>query len=941
MVGRAVATAKILLIGSALGVAVLIWPGLGLGNDVGSRSTESTVLMTGAGIAAAAVLGVLAFLGIVLQVMARYSWAVIRAVLPRWFGPTIAGAAIAGVGFPLWISFAPTARSSAWAAVFWGWSMIAVTVLVVVCATRMNPPSLAERTRLRALSVLSRERLRPDELDDLATVLRQVVIDDVPLWGQGRRTAGTFAVLLAALCRTPHGRRTAVDAVHTLAGRADGSADLESGAAGGSIVLALWTLGLDQVPDEDIFTEIHAALTSIAKRARAQARRELAALALDALAGVTTARICFSEPRAGFTIPPRPTVPPPPPAREADPQNPMIRYFASPPAPSSLEPLPEPDEASPLPTRQLRRARLEAFVEGFAGSNIISAAEIGGFVTVLQEGLPVRTPQETDLRSSRYSSYSLLCDTLETMISLLPSPLPSSVGWPSAWMGTGAFDQDIERLAHLVEQVYLQSREVPADVVEEALEQVGVRLLAENVLNTVLPEPRTMWRLPPTRQEEGGIGASTAESLSKLMAAAFKAGFDRRALSTGSRLAALATASARTGDTSATFAYLNALEMFTGKQILHGQEAHWEAGGFRAEAILLGLITEWDQLLAAAYAAKGSNEILCTAIYNASLTLVWRAPGERSFDLAVAMLRARVMAAGWPIELPSTHIYGFGVAAGRDDPIHPLPQPVLSEIESDFPWRAKLHDRLTFAYVLILWAHAVFATQAGDGSQADYVADLLRTHFRGEGCESHEPGPLVEERSTRPDLDVARADSHVRRMVSAAISWCDSQPVVSGTVIPSARKPHTVQAAAKTLLRRKELPDWSYEGTKNLLGSDLIFVASADGSRRALRNVDLRADEFSWGYGGTGPHLLAETLVFDLLGNEIVCPDCLGTIQLTADALTCSRCGNTGLRRGVTECTAALVSRWIALLPASFRATRRELLAILAEVIEEDIESTT
>jgi hypothetical protein len=696
----------------------------------------------------------------------------------------------------------------------------------------------------------------------------------------------------------------------------------------------LWTLGLDQVRDDELFKEVHAALTFIATRARAQARRELAATALDALASVTTSRICFSQPRIGFTIPLRPLVPPPPPALESDPENPTIRYFESPPPPSSLPPLPESARPVPLPTAYLRRARLEEFAELFAETNNPAAPRADRLVTMLQEGLPEGTRPVTDPEYSQHVTYGFLCDTVETMIGLLPSPLPSSVGWPSGWMGTEAFDRDVTRLADLVEQVYLESREVPSDVVEVALERIGVRLLDEQVIETALPGQRTMWRDLPIQGEEGGIATSTAQSLSRLMAAAYEAGFDRRSLSTGHRLVALATVSAERGDASAVAAYANALETFSRRQILHAREASSCSGRVRAEALLRGLTLEYDQLLAAAYEQKKPNPALYELVHTITQTLTWRAPDESASDVAVAMLRARVMGAGWPIDGAAAEILEFEAPRTSGLPFRPLPTPALDEIRSDFPWRTMVHDRLALADVLVLWAHAVVAFDAGDESQADDIADLLRTRI-GKGSRGGRRAVAAAESAVATDSDTPEAISQLRRVASAAIDWCETQATAAELVIPSCPEPHTVQAAAKALLDQAELADWTYEGTRNDRGPDLITVTGTDGSRRPLRDANLRADEFSWGYGGTGPHWLADTLVPDLLGKAIVCPDCLGAIQLTADVLTCKRCENTGLRAGVLTCSAALVSRWVVPLPKSFRASRRELLTILAEAAQD------
>ena len=105
--------------------------------------------------------------------------------------------------------------------------------------------------------------------------------------------------------------------------------------------------------------------------------------------------------------------------------------------------------------------------------------------------------------------------------------------------------------------------------------------------------------------EEGGIAAVTANCLSTLMSSAFDAGFDRRALSTGLRILASATASAKQGDRDGTVAYANALIRFTLDTSLHGLEASSQAGAERMQVVLIGVIAECDQLLDAARQQKG------------------------------------------------------------------------------------------------------------------------------------------------------------------------------------------------------------------------------------------------------------------------------------------------------------------------------------------------
>jgi hypothetical protein len=77
-----------------------------------------------------------------------------------------------------------------------------------------------------------------------------------------------------------------------------------------------------------------------------------------------------------------------------------------------------------------------------------------------------------------------------------------------------------------------------------------------------------------------------------------------------------------------------------------------------------------------------------------------------------------------------------------------------------------------------------------------------------------------------------------------------------------------------------------------------MLVEEADGSRRLLRDHELRArGQFAWGYGGGGPHALAEVLVADVLDRLARCPACLGSSPCGAGVVACAHCDGTGQRR--------------------------------------------
>jgi hypothetical protein len=77
--------------------------------------------------------------------------------------------------------------------------------------------------------------------------------------------------------------------------------------------------------------------------------------------------------------------------------------------------------------------------------------------------------------------------------------------------------------------------------------------------------------------------------------------------------------------------------------------------------------------------------------------------------------------------------------------------------------------------------------------------------------------------------------------------------------------------------------------------ASLVLVEEHDGSKRLLRDNESRArGQFEWGYGGTGPTTLSETLAVDVLGDLVVCPACLGGAAFTSKLVHCHKCNGTG-----------------------------------------------
>jgi hypothetical protein len=908
----------------AWAVVVWVWPGLHLGNDGGSRSAQPAVLIAVASIQAAVVVAGLAVGAIVLQVMARYSWAVVRSVLPGWLAPVLAIVVGGGVVLPLWVAFAPTGRLSTAAFAAFGWSLLAIGVTVWEAARRMNPPSLSAEARRRALRVLSRDHRGGRASDVAAEVLGQLAAGAELPYQEGLRMVGTYTLVLADRAREGSHGEVGL-AVRALGERAT---SVESVALASSVVRALWVLGLDQAAHPCVFDEAHKALTAIAGDARRRGQRELATDALDALAGMTARRVSRALPAVGSRTPPKPRIPPPPPRRSDD------GFFPRPVYPSSLPTGVDQEPVVPAGSRASRRDLLNRFVWDFAADSDMPA---GDLAATLAAGLmrPADTGGSTGAcghgPSAWWDEYELLDETVDALVALLPSPQPASTSWPSGWQGHGAFDGDIQRLADLADCLYRQGKHVPVDLVEDALEMIGVRLRAEQPPATDLPATRTGWRYPPMRSEEGGIARVTADCLSRLMSSAFDAGFDRRALSTGLRILASVTASAQQGDRDATVAYANALIRFTLDTSRHGLEAQSQAGSQRMQVVLIGLISEIDQLLDAVRRQKGQNPEICQAVEELTTALTWNTPRARMYAVPVAMLQARLVAAGWPVSLPSGQRRMSELNEPETPPpARPLPDELVSEVQTmltdSLPHD---HARLTAAAVITLWAHAACLVQNGSADEARRISAFLTGQLRVRDKRyAQMPAPLAAPGEEQiPGYQPL--DSHLRRIISAAARWCAKANLAVTPTIPHAAGPPTCYAIARWLVSQPDTSDWTYQGTEDAAETHLVIAEMPDGSRRVLRDQDLRTGDLRWGYTGTGAHDLSSVLLADILTGHRECPDCFGVIALAADMITCKSCYNTGLRSGTRRAEYDLLIKVIENLPEEFERTRLQFLCAI------------
>jgi hypothetical protein len=182
------------------------------------------------------------------------------------------------------------------------------------------------------------------------------------------------------------------------------------------------------------------------------------------------------------------------------------------------------------------------------------------------------------------------------------------------------------------------------------------------------------------------------------------------------------------------------------------------------------------------------------------------------------------------------------------------------------------HARMTAAAVITLWAHAASAVRDGSVDEARRIAAFLTGQLRvrdkryaqtlaplAARCEEQRPGyqPL---------------DSHLRDVISAAARWCaKADPAITPT-IPHAAGPTTCYAIARWLVTQPDISDWTYRGTEDAAETHLVIAEMSDGSRRVLRDKDVRTGDPRWGYTGTGAHDLSIVLLADILAGHRECP---------------------------------------------------------------------
>ncbi len=828
------------LIGVAWTVAVVRWPRLSLPDDATARGWQSQVTIGLASIIAGLVALLLTVGLAAVQLRASLSWRAMRGIfdVPARVGLLVIVAI--GVAFPLWVAMAPTARWSRLAFAAFGWALLLAAAMVWIGMERTAPEWLVDRAIRRAVRAPGRrsignKRRTTDRTDVVVELAGHPALGAI----ERRRALVAAAYLLASQPHSTERARTDAAIGRIARGPIDGSTDPS---VTEDTVIVLTVLGVALAHRSSAHYTIRGALTGIGQRARADGHHAIGKEALNGLAEATIARLAL-------LVPPVPCRPASRPLSSQDSRRAVLTH-------------PHRHAATTIIT-EITQATTGERLERLDVEDIVSAAlALGG------EDEP-KSPNE-------HQANELLQATTDDLVSILASPRPDAGRWPGGWQGPGELAEDIRRIRALAHSMYEQGQYNGTDTVENALEEIGVALLTDSDPQVSRPPDRTRWRDAHSPDDEDP-SAAFGKALADLMVAAFEGGFDRRALITGRRLLAAITMSATSVNISAATNLGRSFQLAILQLTQHQQDRSF-AHHVRESRLLGGLISEVDPLITAC-SADPRLEDLTRSVTG---VLAWSTDGN-PLPLATELWKARLRTVGWLTE-PLHHQRRPGSAE-----VAPLPAGLVSEAQEQMMSAlAHAHQDPSYAAALIssLWAHSAASLRSGDNPDAaEHLHDLL-TRWRGE----LKNGVKVFEDALGERAPGLRAvGKPLNRLIRAAIHWSVEPrrtPAFPRRVPPFAGRLHN-------MLSDPRFVDLTYRGLRG--SATLVLVEEHGGTKRLLRDDESRArGQFEWGYGGTGPTNLAESLAVDVLGDLVPCPACLGGAAFTSKLVHCQECKGTG-----------------------------------------------
>ncbi|MEU3456836.1 hypothetical protein ABZ671_25020 [Micromonospora sp. NPDC006766] len=877
----------------------------------------------------AALLVLLPTVGLVaMQMLSPFSWRAARVVFSGSSAMSAAVVAVLGVALPMVAAVNPSPLLTRLAFAGFGMALLLMADATWRGSRRANPGWFVSHTA-RKVSALADRASRPRRALEAQTELLTELVGAARLpIEQYRTTAATWALALVLRWHAgvpPEDIARVIRLVVAELGR-------EPAAGREDVITALAALGVHLSGDRVVAEAVIESIGGLAQRARTSGPYVHSDLLLDALVDVVGARLAQLLPPRTLRVlrPPSPDVGR---RRRRAPDELDGRPTRA--AEDRLQLLGErssvengtavglrlghgpSNEIGPEQRRQRLVSRSVREAVDDATRHALDAEELMMIFDSLcdskQSTAPATTLSTANMRARSAQAYDLFLAEVNRLASMLAAPTPESAAWPAGWQGSAGFQADVRRLGHLASRLYSTHR-MPPDAVEEQLEAIATRLSGDVGPARPLPPDRTGWRTTHTPNPTGPAVAA-AETMAELAAAAFHAGFDRRALLTGRRLLSAATMAATAGDGRAVEIYTQALDRVA-QQLRWGHGNDMDANRHRSNLVLAGLIAEFDPLLSATppdqQADKAINELVDW--------LPWQTNGN-PYPLAAAAWQARLTAAGWLAHSPGKR-RRQPVPAGQPQA---LPHALVTKAEEEFQLHLHVDDPIYPAvYLLTLWAHAIAAVREGDRDAAYHLHEYLNRVIDEYGKDDQDddahgqPATAQGNHEGKDEHDSHARQIHpqLRRLITAATNWSANARTGRREVVLSRRRVPGLHNSLRELLAGPGFSDRRYHGLPEIDGSYLVVVEEPDGSRRLLRDSEAGARGlFAWGYGGTGPHTLADVLTDDILAELNRCPDCFGATKCAAGLIRCRTCRNTGLRMERWHIASALVSRVISSLP--------------------------
>ncbi|GAA2678533.1 hypothetical protein Apa02nite_024140 [Actinoplanes palleronii] len=884
---------------TSLAVALTVVWLMPISRAADAGSYQATVDAAIAAVAAALLVVIPAVVAVATQALSQFSWRTVSVVAGWRMATSVGVAALLGVCVPLGLAANPSAVTTRAA-----FTCLVLSIVIVGGATssgarRATPEWLVNHVARRALR--SEPGRRRDLSREVAVLGDLVGSSRLPV-AEHRLAAVTWSV---TLCSGPNTVWEADDVARSVR---EVGADLgrETAPVHQAAVMALTALGVRLSWSQTVCGAVLDVLFDLAVQDRAAGRHQVAAEALDGVAEVVVARL----------------------VHVMTPQD-VLAVVELPAWPDKPAPAP-PSRATRLADRALTprvTPTVRPQLEGSAYDQVHASTREPANVDTISRLLSTLVPDDLSARFPNAApapgfdgSYELLESTVDRLLAVLASPRSASIGWSGGHHEAGSFGADIERLTRIGTALYTQRRYSRCDAIETHLETIGVKLIGADS-GPSIPADRTGWRVAHLSRRPSPA-ALIAEALRDLGIAAFRNGYDRRALLTGRRLLSLATAAANADDQVALSVYTDALYLFVNRSTYHTSSP---AVAARGAVVIAGLLRESDDLRRAlpvrAVEAENPTDRL--------RYLPWQASGSE-FELAAQAWQSVLRAAGWLSESRT--------ARPVTDTVTRLPEPIRELALDELAHQPRATDAAyTTALLLTLWADALAARLNGDQTPSRHLAATLDDLYTA--CDEDEPYLLEEDESVEVPVEQRHDDadeaprsrlvlSYPRTLVEVMTAWAITTDLTEAVMPSSEDGSRHLLSVLDQAAGQLRLPNWRYHGVIDSEGEHLVVIEYPDGQTALLRDEEAGArGAFAWGYGGEGPYAFARTLARHAAGPLLRCPDCLGTSPITNTVVTCASCRNSGQRHGGDVLVMLLVKRLISSLPEPATATARPAIA--------------